>query len=685
MLGGLTLVATIVVIFYTTASNTMVAPKLQWSDWKPHYLKSYIKTSYANSEYIAQNCATPVTSTMDPVYWNQSCLDVQHAGNCKLPVATHTTPPPLLQRGSSDICVCVQSSVIAWPDLLNFLSDWKYTSNASPNMAERPQVESMLHDNVTIYGTWIETQFSNVSASFETWSRIVNNVSLAMPHPGMFFVRLHTTFLIFLSLSLSLCVILLGLTPYCVQGVYTAAVNESMNSILQPSDLDGIGSYNVSGSVVSPAANVLCVNMAAEELAPLVYTAWPHANTTPTGVGNQTQAMADDWTTEVPVYSENEWLNSTVVDEIFRWGKKYQRRPPVFELFPNDANMFANDSMWNSPSVYFIGKSGFMDNYTVCELRSWPAIQCSTRFDVNGRTGMALSAECSQDVDYYRENATAAQKDDNPHAYFHQMNATNVDDVTSDVADWKWFAQSWIRSLYLSGGLDNNNGSASRILTECALRAPQLSTSLPSMAEGFAALLANTLVTSAVDSPFVHYWDYAGGNVLAGDGVVANFSARVRSQEYASWHSEDWQGLFYVVMAACFLLNLLCLAYLCRAGLVKDFLEPTSLFAIATSATGGGAAKTKTGLAREGGGGDDDTQSMLAAASRTSLLPREKAQLVVPYRLAYRKEEDNFVFEEAAGGGGGGDDHMGSSGVELEDGMGSKRKRHSRLSARALF
>lgn len=52
-------------------------------------------------------------------------------------------------------------------------------------MADRPQIESMLYDNVTVFGTWIETQFSDVPQSYDRWSRIVNNVSLAMPHPGM--------------------------------------------------------------------------------------------------------------------------------------------------------------------------------------------------------------------------------------------------------------------------------------------------------------------------------------------------------------------------------------------------------------------------------------------------------------------------------------------------------------------
>lgn len=564
------------------------------------------------------------------------------------------------------------SSHEAWPDILNFISAWAYTSNASENVAERPQVESMLYDNVTVYGTWIETQYSNVSASYDRWSRIVNNVSLAMPHPG----------------------------------VYTAATNESMNHILQPSDLDGTGSYNVSGSVISPAANVLCVNMAADELAPLVYTQWPHANTTATGVGNQTMATnRTGWTAEVPILSDDEWLNSTAVDDIFGWGAAYGRRPPVFELYPADNNLYANGSMPSGSSVYMVAKSRFLGNYTVCELRSWPAIQCSTRFDASGTTGMSMRADCAQAVDY-DPGSDAALDTANPDAYVHHMRAN---ETIADAGDWKYFAAGWVTSLSLSGGQQNSNSSVSRILTECALRAARLNASLPSMAEGLAALLANTLVTSALDTPFVHYWAYDNGtdNVLPGAGALVSFPARVRSQEYASWHSEGWQGLFYLILGAAFVLNFLCLGYLCRVGLVKDFLEPTSLFTIATSVSSAAGA-SRASMLRGGGGGEGggDTESMLTTATTIKTM---KQQLAVPYRLAYRQDADYYVFEEAAaagaatdghrnvttvggGAGGAGGEDMASSGVELEEGVGgggsnkfSKRKRYVRLSANRLF
>lgn len=113
-------------------------------------------------------------------------------------------------------------------------------------------------------------------------------------------------------------------------GVYDAATN-AVNGILQPNDLSGVGEYSLKASVVSPAINVMCVNMAQDELAPLVYTEWSNSRNENTTVGKQQRGHAE-WENEVPVYSEDEWLNQTVVDDIFRWGEDYGRRPPVFQL-----------------------------------------------------------------------------------------------------------------------------------------------------------------------------------------------------------------------------------------------------------------------------------------------------------------------------------------------------------------
>lgn len=496
----------------------------------------------------------------------------------------------------------------------------------------------MLYDNITMTGSWIEVQYSNTSESLKEHDRVINNVSLALPHPG----------------------------------VYKAATNDE-NNILQPSDLDGLGAYNISASVISPAVNVLCVNMNRTDLAPLVYTEWPIANNT-NNTNPPYQATGwDGWDGDVPVATgDGEWLNATVVDDIFRWGEKYGRRPPVFQLYPADDNILTNSTVLGtdtSPSdaVYLFGKSRMMDDYTLCELRSWPAVQCSTQFDNSGVTGMSLSARCAQSEDYYPETAGG---DPDPDAYVHFMAPGSI----AANPDWKNLIDTWRLALNLDGGVSNDNASNARLLTELALTGPQLNDTLPSMAEALAVLVSSTVVSGSIDTPFVHYWDYNAtawpnmtDDTLPAPGALARFHARVRTQEYASWHSSDWQAVFYLVLAFAFLLNLLCLAYLARVGLVKDFLEPTNLFALATAA-GSAASGSRP-------------QSLMKSPRTEKERKREsKMNLVVPYRLAYREGEDHFYFEVA-----GDEEERGvrTTGIEGDERLGGgKRKTLYRLSSK---
>lgn len=44
----------------------------------------------------------------------------------------------------------------------------------------------MLYDNTTIKGSWTNLgQEQNMTSLFETHKRIVNNITMAMPHPGV--------------------------------------------------------------------------------------------------------------------------------------------------------------------------------------------------------------------------------------------------------------------------------------------------------------------------------------------------------------------------------------------------------------------------------------------------------------------------------------------------------------------
>ena len=58
------------------------------------------------------------------------------------------------------------------------------TKLESRSMSHRPPVTATLYDNVTVTGTWIETDYSDPIISYEKYKRIINNVTLAVPHPG---------------------------------------------------------------------------------------------------------------------------------------------------------------------------------------------------------------------------------------------------------------------------------------------------------------------------------------------------------------------------------------------------------------------------------------------------------------------------------------------------------------------
>lgn len=266
LLGILTLLATVSSMTYTTASDAMVAPKLKFGHWEPKEMQGLVVTSYANPKYIKSTCTTPIPSSLDELNAGVSCVEVEYSGQ-------------------------------SYRNLLSFMKDWENPDKASPtDMRSRPVGTAILYDNITITSSWVDIEFSDPAKLFEEHKRIINNVTLAMPHPG----------------------------------VYEAATNHR-NKILQPSDLSGVGEYHIKASVVSPVVNTLCVNLSPKELDPIVYTSWPGAKTKDSEIPNQ--KMADPaWLNDVPRAGNKTWLNRTAVDDIFRWGPKYGRRPPIFPM-----------------------------------------------------------------------------------------------------------------------------------------------------------------------------------------------------------------------------------------------------------------------------------------------------------------------------------------------------------------
>ncbi|KAF5978950.1 hypothetical protein FBULB1_5978 [Fusarium bulbicola] len=510
LLGMLSLTATIAAAFYTTASDAMVSPKLKSGSWEHKELIGYVRASYANAAYVREDCPYLFNITED-IHAAESCMNVQFSGQ-------------------------------SYRNLLNYMNMWtnlnQNGTEVSSDMKKRPGGTTLLHDNTTLYSSWIETQHGDVEAHFEETGRIINNVTLALPHPGVY-----------------------------------GASTLKLNGILQPDDLAGVGEYTVRAGVVSPSVNVLCVDVDKKELAPLVYTTWPNAKVNNTDIPGQKTGWPG-WTGEVPQpldgKNKDYYLNRTDVDDIFRWGPKYERRPPVFQMYPFDFNLLTNATVYAADAIYTLGKSPESKNYTVCQLRSWVSPNCSTEFNISGIAGATMKAHCEDDAD---ENA-------------YRRSFPSDQGWSAPSLDWKWLADQWRLSMDLNGGSVNNNASNARILTQLALHEPKMPASYPSLAEALAVYSSPLIMISAIGTPFRHYWDQDPKaypeNLIPAPGFPQPFNASLITQEYTSGHTQSWQNIFYVILVLVFAINLFCLGYfIMRSGLVTDFTEPQNLFSLA--------------------------------------------------------------------------------------------------------
>lgn len=516
----------------------------------------------------------------------------------------------------------------AYRNLLSFLNTWNDIkingTSLEADLSGRPVGTAILYDNTTMTSAWIETDHSDVDRLHKEHKRIINNVTLAMPHPGVY-----------------------------------GAATDRINGILQPDDLADVGEYAIKAGVVSPAVNVLCVNMAEEELKPLVYTAWPNAQNDERIIDeltNLTQLIGhEEWYKEIPVIDKNQYVNSTKVDDIFRWGPKYQRRPPVFQLFPADYNILTNSTHigphaeWNQPrrdALYLLMKSAAIPDYTMCELRSWLSPNCSTQFNISGISGAHLRAHCEDpgDEDSYRRSFP----DD--------------EEMTWGIADADWanLATQWHLSMDLNGGTYNNKASNARILTQLILGSPSMPTLMPSMAEALAVLASSTLTIASLGTPYRHWWPYPATELA--NGAHEAFNASIRTQEYTSSHTFAWQNVFYVVLFVVFAINVFCLVYLLLgSGMVTDYTDPQNLFALAVnsppSAQLGGCC-----------GGVSGSRAWM-----------------VPWRVGYSRAANHYFFEPAAGDGNGGlqDQSQTTQSERYYEGVGEsgmKRSSYKRLS-----
>ncbi|EMC94089.1 hypothetical protein BAUCODRAFT_74704 [Baudoinia panamericana UAMH 10762] len=520
-LGVGSLLAALCVVLYTQAATALVQPQLQWDNAQLQIMQGLVRTQFANSSYINEYCETPISSSYDPDEAASTCIQIYHAAE-------------------------------AYHNYYGYLSAWKevvQTGNGSSEPAKRPQGYAVINDDTTVTQAWIEQ--SNVTALYEQHKIIVNNVSMAVPHPGLI-----------------------------------QAASDGVNGILQPAELAGLGSYTIRASVASPVIHSLCVTMTEAQLKPFVFELWDNV-TLPVNLTIWPKQLS---------YA-NPYLGGTPFDDIFGWGPEYGdgKYPPVFGKVPIDYNTIINNTLdmpYGRDSIYLLGKGGPKDsagnvvessNYALCQLKVGQTPSCSTLFTASA-SGAELVARCEDPSDAMSYGSN-------------HPGALGGNDTIS--LAWPDVATQWANSLALNEGLFDGNGSNARLLTQLILTEPTLNPDLPSAAEALAVMAGCTVLQSAIDAPFTELLNYTShptlkprsygsgygsgyGNSSSYYGSYQSFPAMVRAREYASGPTQKYQNAFYPILILTFLLNLMVLLFLLfQRHWYNDFTDPTHLFSLA--------------------------------------------------------------------------------------------------------
>ncbi len=215
-------------------------------------------------------------------------------------------------------------------------------------------------------------------------------------------------------------------------------------------------------------------------------------------------------------------------------------------------------------------KSSTINNYTMCQIRSFLSPVCSTLYTVSGANEGSLSSNCEDPNDHNAYNRSV------PNAPF------------ASSPDWRDVGTQWALALALNDGISNANSSTARLLSQLVLTTPdwagnmEFNPLLPSLAEAVAVMAGNTLLMSTTSATYYHFWNYSANTL--NPGTYLPFNSSISSQQYTSGLLQRWQGIFYVVLLLVFVTNVFCLVYFfLRSGLVTDYTEAQNLFALAVN------------------------------------------------------------------------------------------------------
>lgn len=286
------------------------------------------------------------------------------------------------------------------------------------------------------------------------------------------------------------------------------------------------------------------------------------------------------------------------MDDLFGFGEKYGRKPPVFGKFPLPYNTILNVTAGGYPdALYILAGSAVPDNYMLCSLSASLATNCSTTYH-GSLSGGSLSSHCNDPQDEL--------------AYIQSYgNATNG--VRN--RDWVNTATDWAQATNLNGGALDSDAADARLLTQLIPTTNTLDPELPSIAEGLAVLAGVTSLLSTLDSQFVHFFNYSAYQNILNNPEIQGFNGTLQYQDYSSGGSHAFQYIFYIVLIVVFLMNVLCLFHLVAyGGLLTDISELGNLFALSLNSPpsdvlagtcGGGPEgqeyKAKWGIAQDRG------------------------------------------------------------------------------------
>ena len=510
-LGVVALTAAFVAMFYVTAADALVAPKLRFGPFEDRVAYGKVAAIFANATFLGETCPTPVRKEDDQDHRGGTCLQIEHAGQ-------------------------------AYHNYQLYLDGWARDVNGGNasglDYASRPPPIGVMFDNTTVRGQWITPSQENITA--DSRARLVQNVTMAMPHANVF-----------------------------------NAARDSANGIMQPQDLNqGEGEYIIKASVPAPAVNILCVGVTEDDIESLIYVRWPTNNHT---FNVSTWPAVDDMI-RAPAYP-----NATAVDDLFGFGPEAggaRQRAPIFPKLPEPYNTLVNGtgSPWPANAVYILAGSPpylVTSPYVLCSLRAMQYPSCTTKYRA-ARAGGSLTVHCDADPE-----------NDMPYKISHpEAPSGGLWD-----ANWRDVAFEWAVSLSLGTGISDGRASNTRLLTQMIpefdnkSRSASLSPSLPSIGEALGVLSGCNLLLSSLWAPFVHYDNYSTTSNPPEQRQVGAFNASVAYRDYASGGTQPWQGIFYFVLVAVFLTNCFCLVYLIWTirgeGQVTDYTEPQNLFALA--------------------------------------------------------------------------------------------------------